>query len=122
MGGALKTDKSKPRGLAIKLNGENEAWTMVMLNTEINFAKNPQEFGQFFEMNIPVNGKVDKENIAKLMKEVDSYRNFVEYNSKRGINPSVSNIEFYSIIHLCSKIKKVEIWFLLDGNLFLLMV
>ena len=70
LGGALKTDKSKPRGVAIKLNGENEAWTMVMLNTEINFAKNLQEFGQFFEMNIPVNGKVDKENIAKLMKEV----------------------------------------------------
>jgi catalase len=92
LGGALKTDKSKLRGLAIKLNGENEAWTMVMLNTEINFAKNPQEFGQFFEMNIPVNRKVDKENVAKLMKEVDSYRNFIEYNSKRGITPSVSNI------------------------------
>ncbi len=92
MGGALKTDKSKPRGLAIKLNGENESWTIVMLNTGINFAKNPQESGQFFEMNIPVNGKVDKENIAKLMKDVDSYRNFVDYNSKRGITTSVSNI------------------------------
>ena len=106
MGGALKTDKSKPRGLAIKLNGENEAWTMVMLNTEINFAKNPQEFGQFFEMNIPVNRKVDKENVAKLMKEVDSYRNFIEYNSKRGITPSVSNIEFYSIHTFMFKDKK----------------
>ena len=68
MGGALKTDKSKLRGLAIKLNGENEAWTMVMLNTEINFAKNPQEFGQFFEMNIPVNGKVDKRMLLNLWK------------------------------------------------------
>ena len=106
MGGALKTDKSKLRGLAIKLNGENEAWTMVMLNTEINFAKNPQEFGQFFEMNIPVNRKVDKENVAKLMKEVDSYRNFIEYNSKRGITPSVSNIEFYSIHTFMFKDKK----------------
>ena len=96
MGGALKTDKSKPRGVAIKLNGENEAWTMVMLNTEINFAKNPQEFGQFFEMNIPVNGKVDKENIAKLMKEVDSYRNFIEYNSKRGITVGTLNVSQYS--------------------------
>ena len=106
MGGALKTDKSKLRGLAIKLNGENEAWTMVMLNTEINFAKNPQEFGQFFEMNIPVNRKVDKENVAKLMKEVDSYRNFIEYNSKRCITPSVSNIEFYSIHTFMFKDKK----------------
>ena len=106
LGGALSSDKTKPRGMAIKIAGADETWTMVMLNTEINFAKNPEEFGQFFEMNIPVDGKQDREKISKLMKEVDSYRNFIEYNSKRGITGSVSNMEFYSIHTFMFKDKK----------------
>ncbi len=106
LGGAILSDKSKPRGMAMKLTGESETWTMVMLNTEINFAKDPQEFGQFFEMRIPLNGKPNHAKIAKLSKEVDSYRNFGEYASKRGITPSVSNIDFHSIHTFMFKDKK----------------
>ncbi|MDA3966504.1 MULTISPECIES: catalase family peroxidase [Helicobacter] len=96
LGGGNMDDKSKPRGMAINFNGDKESWTMVMLNTEINFAKNPQEFGQFFEMRIPVNGKVNNEKIAKLTKEVDSYRNFDKYLQNIGIS-SIENTPFYSI-------------------------
>lgn len=96
LGGALMSDKTKPRGMALKLEGD-EIWTMVMLATPINFAKDPDEFGQFFDMRLPVNGKVDKEKIARLMQEVDSYRNFNEYNSKIGITPSVANTPYFSV-------------------------
>ncbi len=69
LGGAFKDDKSKTRGMAIRITDpqDSASWTMVMLNTEINFAKNPKEFGQFFEMRLPVNGKVDQEKISKIM-------------------------------------------------------
>lgn len=96
LGGALLDDRSKVRGMALRLLGGDSQWTMVMLNTEINFAKNPQEFGQFFEMRIPVNGKVDTKKIAKLTKEVDSYRNFEAYTSKMGIS-KLENTPYYSI-------------------------
>ncbi len=96
LGGAILDDKSKTRGMALRLLGKDNQWTMVMLNTEINFAKNPQEFGQFFEMRIPVNGKVDTKKIAKLTKEVDSYRNFEAYTSKMGIS-KLENTPYYSI-------------------------
>lgn len=96
LGGAIKDDRSKPRGLAIKLQGKDETWTMVMLNTEINFAKNPKEFGQFFEMRLPVNGKLDTEKIKKMTQEVDSYRNFEKYLEGIGIS-NFENTPFYSI-------------------------
>ncbi|EGK8084452.1 catalase [Campylobacter lari] len=99
LGGAFKDDKSKTRGMAIRITDpkDSASWTMVMLNTEINFAKNPKEFGQFFEMRLPVNGKVDQEKISKMMKEVDSYRNFAAYTDKIGISKSVANTPFFSI-------------------------
>lgn len=106
LGGAHMSDKTKPRGMALKMMGDNDSWTMVMLNTEINFAKNPQEFGQFFEMRIPVNGKPDVEKIKRLTKEVDSYRNFEEYVAKTGVTGSVANIAFYSIHTFMVKDKK----------------
>lgn len=106
LGGAIMSDKSKPRGLALKIQGKDESWTMVMLGTEINFARTPEEFGQFFEMRLPVNGKVDQEKIGRLMKEVDSYRKFAEYTSKIGITPSVANTAYYSIHTFYFKDKK----------------
>ncbi len=106
LGGAVMSDKSKPRGLALRIQGQNETWTMVMLGTEINFARTPEEFGQFFEMRLPVNGKVDQEKIQRLMKEVDSYRKFVEYTDQMGITPSVANTAYYSIHTFYFKDKK----------------
>ncbi|QOR01029.1 catalase [Campylobacter sp. 2014D-0216] len=99
LGGAFKDDKSKTRGMAIRITSpkDSASWTMVMLNTEINFAKNPKEFGQFFEMRLPVNGRVDQEKISKMIQEVDSYRNFVAYTDKIGISKSVANTPFFSI-------------------------
>lgn len=106
LGGAIKSDKSKPRGLALHMMGQGETWTMVMLNSEINFAKNPKEFAEFFQMRIPVNGKVDTEKIKKLTQEVDSYRNFEAYMKNVGISASVSNTAYYSIHTFMFKDKK----------------
>lgn len=98
-GGSVNiSDKDKPKGLALKINGESDSWEIVMLNTEINFAKNPEEFGKFFEMRIPQNGKVDKENVAKMFREVASYRNFVKYLDENiGVYPSLANVAYHSI-------------------------
>lgn len=98
-GGSVKiSDKDKPKGLALKINGDEDSWEVVMLNTEINFAKDPEEFGKFFEMRIPKNGKVDQANVAKMLKEVASYRNFVKYlNDHIGVYPSLANVAYHSI-------------------------
>lgn len=96
-GNKLASDKSKPRGMAIKLDGSKESWEIVMLNTEINFAKNPQEFGEFFAMRIPKNGKVDSSYIEKRTNEVQSYRNFEAYMKNIGITGSVANTMYHSI-------------------------
>lgn len=68
-----------------------------MLNTEINFAKNPQEFGEFFAMRVPKDGKVDTDYIAKKTQEVESYRNFDNYLKGIGITGSVANTAYHSI-------------------------
>lgn len=97
LGGAFKSDKTKTRGMAIKLAADNDFWTMVMLNTPINFARTPEEFGKFFEMRLPINGKIDHENIKKQMQEVKSYRNFTEFTKDYGVTPSVANTPFFSV-------------------------
>ncbi len=97
LGGAQTDDRSKVRGMALKFQGDKDTWTMVMLNTEINFAKNPQEFGQYFEMRIPKeDGKPDTEKIKKLTQKVRSYRNFENYVKNMGIS-SLEHTSFYSI-------------------------
>lgn len=50
LGGAFKDDKSKTRGMAIRIIDpkDSASWTMVMLNTEINFAKNPKRVWSVF--------------------------------------------------------------------------
>lgn len=97
LGGAMFSDKSKPRGMALKIQGQQDEWEIVMLNTEINFAKNPQEFGEFFAMRIPKDGKVDTAYIAKRTSEVASYKNFEEYMKNIGITGSVANTMYHSI-------------------------
>ncbi len=97
LGGAMLSDKSKPRGMALKIQGQQDEWEIVMLNTEINFAKNPQEFGEFFAMRIPKDGKVDTAYIAKRTSEVASYKNFEEYMKNIGITGSVANTMYHSI-------------------------
>ena len=97
LGGAMLSDKSKPRGMALKIQGQQDEWEIVMLNTEINFAKNPQEFGEFFAMRIPKDGKVDTAYIAKRTSEVASYKNFEEYMKNIGITSSVANTMYHSI-------------------------
>ncbi len=96
-GDPAASDKSKPRGMALKIEGKQDSWEIVMLNTEINFAKNPQEFGEFFAMRIPKNGKVDSTYIAKRTNEVASYRNFEKYMQNIGITGSVANTMYHSI-------------------------
>lgn len=96
-GSRVASDKSKPRGMALKIQGQQDEWEIVMLNTEINFAKNPQEFGEFFAMRIPKDGKVDTAYIAKRTSEVASYKNFEEYMKNIGITGSVANTMYHSI-------------------------
>ncbi|CAM3362405.1 catalase [Helicobacter labetoulli] len=97
LGGAMLSDKSKPRGMALKIQGQQDEWEIVMLNTEINFAKNPQEFGEFFAMRIPKDDKVDTAYITKRTSEVASYKNFEEYMKNVGITGSVANTMYHSI-------------------------
>lgn len=97
LGGAVMDDRSKGRGLALRLEGDKETWTMVMLNSEINFARTPEEFFQFFSMKIPVDGKVDQAKIAKLTSEVESFRKFDEYMKNVGFTASVANTPYYSV-------------------------
>ncbi|EGK8199306.1 catalase [Campylobacter fetus] len=96
LGGAIMDDKSKPRGMAIKMQGDGDLWTMVMLNLPIVFAKNAKEFGDFFKMRIPVDGKVDSDFIKESMQKVNSYRNFDNYINSIGITSSVANTPFFS--------------------------
>lgn len=96
-GNAHASDKSKPRGLALKMEGQKDSWELVMLNAEINFAKNPQEFAQYFTIRVPKNGKVDTANIAKVTNEVESFRNFDKYMQNIGITKSVGNTMYHSI-------------------------
>ncbi len=109
LGGVAMDDKSKVRGMALKLENQNASWTMVMLNTEINFAKNPEEFAQFFAMRIPQNGKVDEAKIKKLYEEVPSYKNFAAYTKTIGISSSVANTPYYSVHAFRFKDKKGEL-------------
>lgn len=97
-GNPRMSDKSKMRGMALKMQGANGLWEIVMFNPEINFAKNPQEFWGYFAMKLPgADGKPDNDKIAKLTNEVDSYRNFEKYMENIGITPSVANTNFNSV-------------------------
>lgn len=97
LGGAIKSDKSKGRGMALRMQTNAESWSMVLLNTEINFAKNPQEFITFFEMRIPQNGRVDSEKIKTITQNTPSFKNFEKYMQGIGITPSVANTAYHSI-------------------------
>nr|WP_104577856.1 catalase family peroxidase [Helicobacter felis] len=97
-GGNLQaSDASKARGIALSLQGAKQSWTMVMLNTEINFARTPEEFGRFFEMRIPKEGKLDQAYIKERMQKVPSYANFARYMQSVGVTSSVAHTPYYSI-------------------------
>nr|WP_286349408.1 catalase family peroxidase [Helicobacter sp. NHP21005] len=89
------SDKSKSRGMALRI-GKDSDWVIVMTNAPINFAKNPEEFGKFLEMQIPKNGHVDQAKIKKVTEEVESFRNFAHYMASMGVSKSVANTRYYS--------------------------
>lgn len=91
------SDKSKSRGMAIKLSHLSDLWEIVALNSEINFAKNAKEFYEFFAMRVPQNGKVDVQNIKAKMQKVPSYRNYEAYMQHIGITPSVARTSYHSV-------------------------
>ncbi len=91
------SDASKTRGLALKINGQEDSWEIVAINTQINFAKNLEEFSKFFEIRVPKNGKVDTENLAKVTKETPSFSNYEKYLETIAITPSVANTAYYSV-------------------------
>lgn len=97
LGGGNTSDKTKPRGLALKIAGHTESWEMALLNTEINFAKNPQEFGRFFAMRIPKDGKLDTQQIAKTTKEVASFRNYETYMAQVPLTANVADTTYHSV-------------------------
>lgn len=98
LGGAEMDDRSKGRGLVVRLQGEDGAtWTMVMLGSEIMFARTPEEFLKFFEMRVPVNGKVDTQKIQQTIETTPSFKKFVDYMKNVGVSRSVANTAYYSI-------------------------
>lgn len=98
LGGAEMDDRSKGRGMVVRLQGKDGAtWTMVMLNSEINFARTPEEFLKFFEMKIPVNGKVDMQKIKEITESTPSFKNFNAYMKNVGVSKSVANTAYYSV-------------------------
>ncbi|WP_104695455.1 catalase family peroxidase [Helicobacter salomonis] len=103
------SDASKVRGIAVTLEGSKETWTMVMLNTPINFARTPEEFGRFFEMRIPKEGKVDHAYIKEMTQKVPSYRNFAHYMQGVGVTSSVAHTPYYSIHTFFFKDSKGEL-------------
>ncbi len=96
-GNPNESDKSKARGLALKIQGAKDSFETVMLNTEINFAKDPDEFGTYFALRVPKNGKVDTEKLAYYTENVHSFKQHAEYMKNLGITPSVANTTYYSI-------------------------
>ena len=96
-GNPKASDKTKGRGLALKVAGKNDSWEIVVLNSEINFAKNLEEFAKFFAIRIPKNGKLDVENIAKVTKETPSFANYEKYLESVPLTPSVANTTYYSV-------------------------
>ncbi|WP_104749053.1 catalase [Helicobacter cynogastricus] len=91
------SDASKVRGIALTLQGAKESWIMVMANTQINFARTPEEFGRFFEMRIPKEGKLNQAYIAEQMQKVPSYANYAHYLQSVGVTSSVAHTPYYSI-------------------------
>ena len=96
-GNPKASDSTKGRGLALKIEGKSDSWEIVVLNTEINFAKNLEEFVKFFEIRIPKNGKVDSQNLTKVTKETPSFANYEKYLSTIPLTPSVANTTYYSV-------------------------
>lgn len=103
------SDKSKSRGLAIKMQNSNDAWEIVALNTEINFAKNAKEFYEFFALRVPQNGKINTQRLMQETKKVASYRNYETYMQSIGISPSVAHTSYHSIHTFFAKSKQKEI-------------
>lgn len=96
-GDSNASDKSKARGLALKIVGAKDSFETVMLNTEINFAKDPDEFGTYFALRVPKNGKVDAKKLAYYTENVDSFKQHAQYMQNLGITPSVANTAYHSI-------------------------
>ncbi len=96
-GDSNASDKGKVRGLALKMTGAEESFESVLLNTEINFAKDVDEFGTYLALRLPKNGKVDAEKLAYYTENVDSFKQYAQYLQKLGITPSVANTAYHSI-------------------------
>ncbi|MBV7433996.1 catalase [Cardiobacteriaceae bacterium TAE3-ERU3] len=97
LGGNNWSDKSKTRGMALRLQGNDEVWTQVMLSSPINFAKTVDDFGLFFKIRLPKDGKVDQELIQKVTEEIPSFRDFAEFRKTVGVTKSLTKTAFYSV-------------------------
>ncbi|RDU67715.1 catalase [Helicobacter didelphidarum] len=100
LGGANpnESDKSKTRAMALKMNGKNDSWEIVMTNSEINFAKNPEEFMQFLQFKIDIkNSKITQEQANKAMNKVDSFNNFNTHITSLPNTSSFSQASYHSV-------------------------
>lgn len=96
------SDKSKVRGMALKIQGNQEIWEIVMTNTEINFAKNPQEFYEYFSRMLPST----QESTRQAINNKPFAKNYHSYLETLGITKSVANTPFYSVHTFWFKNKK----------------
>lgn len=78
-----------------------------MLSSPINFASTLDEFGRFFQIRLPKDGKVDQALIDKITNEVPAFKQFNEYRKTVGVTKSFTQTAFHSV-H--------TFWFLLDNG------
>lgn len=96
-GNPKQSDASKGRGMAIKLNSQNESWEFVMTNAEIFFAQNIPEFKEFFQLMIDLKNKTKTpEEVAKRRAEVPSYANYFKYVGAKDSFASFSDETYFS--------------------------
>lgn len=99
LGGGEKSDKSKSRAMALKMQSENsDFWEIAMTNSRVNFAKNADEFMQFLGINLEQKqGQITPQEAAKKRESVSSFVNFAREIGHLGVSPSFADSAYHSV-------------------------
>lgn len=112
-GNTMASDSTKIRGMGLKIQGMSESWEMALLNTQINFAKNLEEFVQFLEVNNPQKSGVCAQNAPRdstsrpdaqnqrscdeILASTKSFANYKKYLATLPLTPSVAHTIYHSV-------------------------
>lgn len=99
LGGSEKSDKSKSRAMALKMQSENsDFWEIAMTNSRVNFAKNADEFMQFLSINLEQKqGQITPQEAAKKRESVSSFVKFAREIGHLGVSPSFADSAYHSV-------------------------